>query len=103
MAEAGVGLAEAIGAVREELIAAQLAGRGKDVTFSVGKVVIELAGEIKTTGGVGGGVKFWVVSVDAKGERSSSATHKVSVELTPQGSDGSSLRVHGDVAAPPAG
>lgn len=83
VADPGVGLAEAIDAVRAELMAAQQASRSQALRFSVGKVVVELGGELKHTGGAGTGVKFWVVNVDAKGERSSSATHKVSVELIP--------------------
>jgi hypothetical protein len=80
-------LAEAIEAVRTELLEAQQTGRLEALRFSVGKVVVELGGELKTTGGVGAGVKFWVVSVDAKGERSSAATHRVSVELIPTDKD----------------
>ena len=87
VSEPGVGLAEAIDAVRAELLAAQRSGRAEALRFSVGKVVVELGGELKTTGGGGAGVKFWVVSVDTKGERSSSATHKVSVELIPTDKD----------------
>jgi hypothetical protein len=87
MSDPGVGLATAIDAVRDELIAAQEAGRDDPLRFSVGKVVIELSGELKTTGGAGAGVKFLVVNVDAKGERSSSASHKVTVELVPTDKD----------------
>ena len=57
---------------------------------------------LKTTGGVGAGVKFWVVNVDAKGERSAAATHKVSVELIPIGKDGASFDV-ADTAGTAAG
>lgn len=102
MSEPGVALAEAIAAVRAELVQAQQHGRGEALSFTVGKVVIELTGEIKTTGGGAAGVKFWVVSVDAKGERSAAAAHKVTVELIPHGPDGS-WDVKGGASAPPPG
>ena len=98
-------LSEAIGLVRQQLVAAQLEGRrvvaGKVATFAVGKVVLEFTGEIKKTVGGGGGVKFWVVTADAKAEHVRGAGHKVSIELVPQGKDGETFIVSGGVDAPP--
>ena len=98
-------LSEAIGVVREQLVAAQLAGRrvvaGRVLTFAVGKVGLEFTGELKKTVGGSGGVKFWVLSADAKAERSTGATHKVTVELLPQGPDGESFVVADNLDAPP--
>jgi hypothetical protein len=102
LSEPGVGLAEAIGAVRSDLIAAQREGLGKDLTFGVGKVTVELGGEIRTAAGGRAGVKFWVVMVDAKGERSSNVTHKITVELSPQKPDGTPWKVAGSVSKPPS-
>lgn len=100
-----VGLADAIGLVREQLVAAQLAGRrvvaGRVATFAVGKVVLEFTGELKRTTGGSGGVKFWVVTADAKAERVSGAGHKVSIELIPQGRDGETFVISETLAAPP--
>jgi hypothetical protein len=100
-----VELSDAIGVVREQLIAAQAAGRrtvaGQVLTFAVGKVSIEFSGEVKKTGGGSGGVKFWVVTAEAKAERSSAAFHKVTVELIPLTRDGESFKVADGVAAPP--
>jgi hypothetical protein len=106
MVEDGVvELADAIGVVREQLVAAQLAGRrvvaGQVLTFAVGKVSVEFSGEVKKVAGGSGGVKFWVVTADAKGERSSSATHKVSIELIPRNPDGSSFVVNEQLDAIP--
>ena len=96
-----VELSDAIGVVREQLIAAQSESRqtvaGQVLTFAVGKVVIEFAGEVKKIAGGLGGVKFWVVAVDAKGERSSGASHKVTVELLPQTPQGASFVVADDL------
>ena len=98
-------LSEAIEAVREQLIKAQGAGRRSgtagELTFVVGKVSVEFAGEVSKTVGVGGGVKFWVVNADAKGERASGASQKVTVELIPQSPDGTSYQVSDGVNAPP--
>ena len=98
-------LAEAIEAVREQLIKAQDAGRtsgaADNVVFEVGTVSVEFTGEVTRTVGASGGIKFWVVNSEAKGERASGTTQKVTIELTPQYPDGESYRVNDDVNAPP--
>ncbi len=92
-----VELADAIGLVRQQLVTAQLQGRqvvaGRVVVFTVGKVTIEFSGEVKNTTGVGGGLKFWVLTADGKAERGSGASHKVTIELVPQKPDGTSFVV----------
>jgi len=99
-----VELSDAIEVVREQLVTAQMAGRrivaGRVLTFAVGKVSIEFSSEVKRVDGGAGGVKFWVVTADAKTERS--AAHKVTVELIPQTADGASFIVADGVDAPPA-
>ena len=101
-----VELSDAIGVVREQLVTAQLAGRrvvaGRVLTFAVGKVTVEFSGEVKKVVGGSGGVKFWVVTADAKAERSTGAGHKVSIELIPRNPDGTSFIVNDGVDAPPA-
>ena len=101
-----VELADAIGVVRDQLVAAQTASRqtpaGQKLIFAVGKVTIEFAGEVKKTAGVSGGIKFWVATADAKAERSRGASHKVTVELTPQAPGGAPYTVNDDLKNPPA-
>jgi Trypsin-co-occurring domain 2 len=103
--EEWVELSDAIGVVREQLVTAQLAGQqtvaGRVLTFAVGKVTVEFSGEVKKTGGAGGGVKFWVLTADAKAERSRGAAHKVSIELIPQTPGGTAFIVADGVDAPP--
>jgi hypothetical protein len=98
-------LADAIGLVREQLVAAQLAGRrvvaGRVVTFDVGKVTVELSGEIKKTVGGSGEVKFWVLTASARAERVGGAGHKITVELVPQGPDGETFVIADGTDAPP--
>ena len=100
-----VELSDAIGVVREQLVAAQRAGRrvvaGRVLTFGVGKVSVEFTGEMKTTVGGTGGVKFWVLSADAKAERASGVGHKVTIELIPHGPDGEGFEIAADLDAPP--
>lgn len=101
-----VELSDAIAVVREQLVAAQLAGRqvvaGQVVQFAVGKVTIEFSGDVKKVAGGGGGVKFLVFSADAKLEHTAGAGHKVTVELVPQRPDGTSFVVADGVDGPPA-
>ena len=103
--EDSVELAEAIDVVREQLLEAQQAGQrsaaGKQLSFAVGKVTIEFAGEVKKTVGGSGGIKFWVVTADAKAEQARGASHKVTIELTPQAPGGASFTVNDHLHAPP--
>lgn len=105
MSAESVELAEAIQAVREQLIAAQAAGRrsgaADELTFGVGTVSIEFTGQVTKTAGASGGVKFWVVNAEAKGEHATSASQKVTVQLTPVSPDGTDFRVNDGLDAPP--
>jgi hypothetical protein len=86
----GIGLAEAIGQVRAELEQAIKDGEHSAVAFRAGPVDLEFEVAFARTGGVGGGLQLSVLSFGAKGERSHTATHRVTVALTPvdrQGQD----------------
>jgi Trypsin-co-occurring domain 2 len=79
----GVGLAEAIDQVRTELEQAIKDGERSAVAFRAGPVELEFEVAFAKTGGVEGGLQLSVLSFGAKGERSSTATHRVKVALTP--------------------
>jgi hypothetical protein len=81
--EPWVGLADAIGAVRAELIAAMNAGKGEQVQFTADPVELELAVEVATGVRGEGGLKIGVVSVGGSGERSAARTHRLTVRLQP--------------------
>lgn len=104
--DAVVELGAAIEAVRVQLVAAQQEGlrsaAGKKLSFAVGKVSIEFAGEVSNTVGASGGVKFWVVTAVAEGERASSASHKVTVELIPQDPAGGGFTVSEELDSLPS-
>lgn len=88
-----VGLTAALTELRAQLLEAQQASVGQDISFGVGKVEVELTVEMKTTGGGQAGVRFWVVNADAKIDHSRGATHKVKLELIPTGPRGEPLKV----------
>jgi Trypsin-co-occurring domain 2 len=79
----GIGLAEAIDQVRTELEQAIKDGERSAVAFRAGPVELEFEVAFAKTGGVEGGLQLSVLSFGAKGERSSTATHRVKVALTP--------------------
>ncbi|XUL93864.1 trypco2 family protein [Streptomyces galilaeus] len=72
-------LSDAIRAVRNGLATAQADGVDSPIRFTVKDVVLDLGIELRHTASVGGGVKAFVVSADAKGERSKAATHRMTV------------------------
>ncbi|OIK08224.1 trypco2 family protein [Streptomyces monashensis] len=74
-------LSEAIKAVRSGLAAAQLDGDSSPIRFTVKEIVLDLGIELRKTAVAGGGVKALVVSADARGERASTATHRMTVTL----------------------
>ena len=97
-----VGLADAIEALRQQLIEAQDAAAGRAISFAIGKVEVEFTVEVKITGGGGLGVRFGVFSVDGKADRASGSAHKVKLELIPTGPDGAPFRVASGGAGPTA-
>jgi len=76
-------LATAIRVLREQLQDAVRAGEGEELRFALGPVELELQVEAAHEGGGEAGIKFWLVSIGAKGGRSSSTTHTVRLSLTP--------------------
>jgi hypothetical protein len=76
--------------VRSELEQAIKDGERSAVAFRAGTVELEFEIAFARTGGVQGGLQLSVLSFGAKGEHSSTATHRVTVALTPvdrQGQD----------------
>jgi len=84
----GIGLADAIGQVRTELEQAIKDGEGSEVAFRAGPVELEFEVAFAKTGAISGGFQLSVLSFGAKGERSSTATHRVKVALTPVDREG---------------
>lgn len=76
-------LASAIRALRAELLEAVRAGQGEELRFALGPVELELQVQAASERGGEVGIKFWLVSIGAKGGRSSEATHTLRLSLTP--------------------
>lgn len=88
--EVGVGLADAIDQVRQELADAIERGKHSPVRFRAGPVELDFQVEITGTKGASGGINVSVISLGAKGERATTNSHHVSITLTPvdqQGQD----------------
>jgi len=84
-----VELAEAVEVIRGQLQMARESGEGQTPQFTVAKVEVELAVEIRREGGLKVGVPVFGIS----GGGSSAATHRVRLELVPEGEDGGSFRI----------
>ncbi|AEM88594.1 trypco2 family protein [Streptomyces violaceusniger] len=88
-------LADAVAAVRDELLEAAARGAGQDLAFKVGPVELEFAVELRADAKAKTGFKAWVISADAEAGVTRGRTHRVTLTLTPQRPDGSDLLVHG--------
>lgn len=86
-----VELSEAIAQIRAELAIAVSNRIEVGPQLLVESVELELELVVESVKKGGGGVKFYVVNVDAAGEHRSSTRNQVRVVLRPQSSDGSPL------------
>jgi NTP-dependent ternary system trypsin peptidase co-occuring protein len=89
-------LADAVAALRDELLEAAARGAGHGLAFTVGPVQLEFAVELRADVKAKAGFKAWVVTGEAEGGVGRSRTHRVAVTLTPQRPGGGDLLVHGD-------
>jgi hypothetical protein len=80
-------LSEAVNALRVEIAEAVRAGSSEEFRFKLGPIELEFGVEMSRTTGAEAGLRMWVVSAGAKGERTSAATHTVRITLTPEGED----------------
>jgi hypothetical protein len=93
-------LADAVAAVRDELMTAAAQGVGQGVQFAVGPIEVEFAVELRADAKAQSGFKAWVLSGDVEGGVSRGRTHRVSMTLTPRRADGGELLVSGDRERP---
>jgi hypothetical protein len=83
VSEVEIPLASAIKALRRELVAAVKEANDQEVRFALGPIELEFQVEVSREAGGEAGVKFWVVSLGAKGSRMSGTTHTVRLSLSP--------------------
>jgi hypothetical protein len=79
----GLGLAAAIKLVRSELQQAMEDGQSSPLAFTAGPVQLEFEVAFGKGKEGGGGIQAWVVSVDFRGNKSSTNTNRVTISLTP--------------------
>jgi hypothetical protein len=84
-AELQIPLAQAIRALRREILAAIREGEDKDLRFGLGPIELELQLAISREAGGEAGIAFWVVTIGGKGSRTSATTHTVKLVLMPPG------------------
>ncbi|MET9454489.1 trypco2 family protein [Streptomyces canus] len=88
-------LANAVAALRDELLEAAARGAGQDLAFQVGPVEMEFAVELRADSKVKAGFKAWVLSADAEVGVARGRTHRVKIALTPKKLGGGDLLIHG--------
>jgi len=91
--EDGVGLADAIRALRTELRQAMTEGSDQDIRFRLGPIEMEFELEVENEIGAEAGIKFWVITVGGKGSHTKGKTHRLTLSLIPVGPDGKDLEV----------
>ncbi|MGW6932824.1 trypco2 family protein [Lentzea sp. NPDC054927] len=88
-------LADAVAAVRDELLEAAKRATGAGVEFAVGPIELEFSVELKLDTKAKAGFKAWVVSADAEAGASRTSKHRVTLQLTPRLPGGGDLLVAG--------
>ncbi len=76
-------LSGAIRALRRELVDAVREGESAEIRFALGPIELELQVEVSASAAGDAGIKFWVVSLGGKGERSTGTTQTLRLRLTP--------------------
>lgn len=94
MADEAIGLADAVAAVRGELVRAQADAAGP-VRFEVGDIELEFTVALTKNASVDAGIRAWVVSLGSKLSESQADTHRVKVTLHPTDEHGDRLRAGG--------
>ncbi|MEU1285279.1 trypco2 family protein [Kitasatospora sp. NPDC005856] len=90
-----VPLADAVAAVRDELLAAAArVGDDPGVVFAVGPVEMEFEVELRADAKAKAGFKLWAVGAETEAGLSRGRTHRVSFTLTPQRPDGGDVLVN---------
>ncbi|MFF9021261.1 trypco2 family protein [Streptomyces eurythermus] len=97
-----IGLADAVAAIREELLAAAESGNGQDLQFTVGPVDLEFTVVLRADTTVKTGFRAWVLSADAEVGVGGERTQRIAFTLTPRHADGRDLSVRGGWKRPAA-
>jgi len=82
-----IGLPEAIESLRNDLSRAMIEGRDEALKFKVSMVELEFNLAVTTAKSGSGGIRFWVLSADAKVSRADSSIHRIKLSMIPIGSE----------------
>lgn len=93
MQEPVTDLAEAVEAVRSELMRAKELGEGSPLAFEVGPVEMQFTVALTREGKTNAGVKVWVLEAGASGTLTGQRTHQIKITLNPKQSDGQPARI----------
>lgn len=93
MAKTDIELASAIANLRKQLQKAIKEGEGQDLRFAVQDIEVELKCLVKSEGGRGLGVKFWVINAEAKRKIANETVQTVKLKLRLVGKDGGEVLV----------
>ena len=80
--QVGVALADFVGALRDQILAAR-ADADPDVPIEMGPVSVEFTLLTRREGEGKAGVRFWVVEAGVTGKLASESSQKVTMELQP--------------------
>ena len=100
MSNPNIELADAIQALRNELIKAQQSKDSKEILFQIEDVELEVQFQASKLAGAETGIKFWLVSLGAKGEHSSTDTHTIKLKLQALTSEGGDVKIGNQMVEP---
>ncbi|HEV7651064.1 MAG TPA: trypco2 family protein [Actinophytocola sp.] len=94
--EGWLDLADAIEVLRRQLAEAQVRGQDSPLRFVVGEITAEFEIELVRAKNGGGALRFGVVEADARRERSTRSTQRVTLRLNPERRGGGDVVVNDD-------
>jgi hypothetical protein len=86
--EYGLGLAETLRALRQEISEAMAEGQGQSVRMGVESIDLQMQIAVTREATAGGRARFWVLEAGGKLTDGSVATHTVALHLTAETADG---------------
>ncbi|MEU8525748.1 MULTISPECIES: trypco2 family protein [Streptomyces] len=91
-------LADLLKSLRSEIGRARLDAAGQDVRFRIDSIDLELQVAVEKSAEANAGMKFWVVSLGAKGTAKAAETHTVRLSLAAETATGEPVLTGDDVS-----
>lgn len=96
-------VSEVVRQLRVQLNQAMADGQDDDIKFELGPIELEFEVAVGRERGADGGLKVGVLSLGAKGSRSSGSKNRMKLTLTPQDGQGGPTRISGTERTLPPG